>query len=112
MAQRVDNEANPEQGQKRTDQATTPTVQLHRTKEDTIEGVYPPMDSKYTEGACVYGESLLTSGEGGIQKALIPFIFGTIRLDALLQQQITNSKNTLCTTIKDLNSTECFALLD
>ena len=37
MAQRVDNEANPEQGQKRTDQATTPTVQLHRTKEDTIK---------------------------------------------------------------------------
>ena len=37
MAQRVDNEANPEQGQKRTDQATAPTVQLHRTKEDTIK---------------------------------------------------------------------------
>ena len=37
MAQWVDNEANPEQGQKRTDQATTPTVQLHRTKEDTIK---------------------------------------------------------------------------
>ena len=62
--------------------------------------------------ACVYGESLLTSGERGIQKTLIPFVFGTIRLDALLQQQITNSKNTLCTTIKGLNSTECFALLD
>ena len=37
MAQRVDNEANLEQGQKRTDQATTPTVQLYRTKEDTIK---------------------------------------------------------------------------
>ena len=37
MAQRVDNEANPEQGQKRTDQATTPTIELHRTKEDTIK---------------------------------------------------------------------------
>ena len=37
MAQWVDNEANPEQGQKRADQATTPTVQLHRTKEDTIK---------------------------------------------------------------------------
>ena len=37
MAQRVDNEAKKEQGQKRTDQATTPTVQLHRTKEDTIK---------------------------------------------------------------------------
>ena len=36
MVQRVDNEVNPEQEQKRTDQATTPTVQLHRTKEDTI----------------------------------------------------------------------------
>ena len=37
MAQRVDNEVNPEQGQKRTDQATTPTIELHRTKEDTIK---------------------------------------------------------------------------
>ena len=37
MAERVDNEANPEQGQKRTDQATTPTIELHRTKEDTIK---------------------------------------------------------------------------
>ena len=37
MAQRVDNEANPEQVQKTTDQATTPTVELHRTKEDTIK---------------------------------------------------------------------------
>ena len=37
MAQRVDNEANPEQGQKRTDQATAPTIELHRTKEDTIK---------------------------------------------------------------------------
>ena len=36
MAQRVDNEANLEQGQKRTDQATTPTIELHKTKEDTI----------------------------------------------------------------------------
>ena len=37
MAQRVDNEANPEQVQKAMDQATTPTVGLHRTKEDTIK---------------------------------------------------------------------------
>ena len=37
MAQWVDNEANPEQGQKRMDQATTPTIELHRTKEDTIK---------------------------------------------------------------------------
>ena len=37
MAQQVDNEANPRQGQKRTDQATTPTIELHRTKEDTIK---------------------------------------------------------------------------
>ena len=37
MAQRVDNEANLEQGQKRTDKATIPTVQLHKTNEDTIE---------------------------------------------------------------------------
>ena len=37
MAQRVDNEANPEQGQKRTDQAATSTIELHRTKEDTIK---------------------------------------------------------------------------
>ena len=37
MAQRVDNEANPEQVQRTTDQATTPTVELHRTKEDTIK---------------------------------------------------------------------------
>ena len=32
MAQRVDNEENPEQVQKAMDQATTPTVELHRTK--------------------------------------------------------------------------------
>ena len=37
MAQRVDNEANPEQAQRAMDQATTPTVELHRTKEDTIK---------------------------------------------------------------------------
>ena len=37
MAQWVDNEANPEQVQKRTDKATTPTIELHRTKEDTIK---------------------------------------------------------------------------
>ena len=37
MAQRVDNEANPEQVQKTMDQATTPTIELHRTKEDTIK---------------------------------------------------------------------------
>ena len=37
MAQWVDNETNPDQGQKRTDQATTPTIELHRTKEDTIK---------------------------------------------------------------------------
>ena len=37
MAQWVDNEANPEQVQKTMDQATTPTVELHRTKEDTIK---------------------------------------------------------------------------
>ena len=37
MAQWVDNEANPEKVQKATDQATTPTIELHRTKEDTIK---------------------------------------------------------------------------
>ena len=37
MAQQVDNEANPEQVQRTTDQATTSTVELHRTKEDTIK---------------------------------------------------------------------------
>ena len=37
MAQRVDNKANPEQVQKAMDQATTPTVELYRTKEDTIK---------------------------------------------------------------------------
>ena len=37
MAQWVDNEENPEQVQKAMDQATTPTVELHRTKEDTIK---------------------------------------------------------------------------
>ena len=37
MAQQVDKEANPEQGQRRTDQATAPTIELHRTKEDTIK---------------------------------------------------------------------------
>ena len=37
MVQRVDNDANPEQVQKTTDQATTPTVELNKTKEDTIQ---------------------------------------------------------------------------
>ena len=37
MAQRVDNEANPEQLQKAMDQAMNPTVKLHRTKEDAIK---------------------------------------------------------------------------
>ena len=37
MAQRVDNDTNPEQVQKTTDQATAPTVELHKTKEDTIK---------------------------------------------------------------------------
>ena len=37
IAQRVDNEANPEQVQKAMDQTTTPTIELHRTKEDTIK---------------------------------------------------------------------------
>ena len=40
MAQWVDNNANPEQVQKTTDQATTPTVELHKTKEDTIKEFY------------------------------------------------------------------------
>ena len=37
MAQRVDNEANPEQLQRAMDPAMNPTVELHRTKEDAIE---------------------------------------------------------------------------
>ena len=37
MAQRVDNETNPEQLQWAMDPAMNPTVELHRTKEDTIE---------------------------------------------------------------------------
>ena len=37
MAQRVDNEANPEQLQRAMDPAMNPTVEQHRTKEDTIE---------------------------------------------------------------------------
>ena len=37
MAQWVDNKANSEQVQKTMDQATTPMVELHRTKEDTIK---------------------------------------------------------------------------
>ena len=37
MAQQVDNKSNPEQVQKKTDQATTLTIELHRTKEDTIK---------------------------------------------------------------------------
>ena len=37
MAQRVGNKENPEQVQKAMDQATTPTVELHRTKEDIIK---------------------------------------------------------------------------
>ena len=36
MAQRVDNETNPEQ-QRAMDPAMNPTVELHRTKEDAIE---------------------------------------------------------------------------
>ena len=37
MAQQVDNEANPEQLQRAIDPAMNPTVELHRTKEDTME---------------------------------------------------------------------------
>ena len=37
MAQRVDNEANPEQLQRAVDPAMNPTVELHRTKEEAIE---------------------------------------------------------------------------
>ena len=37
MAQREDNEANPEQLQKAMDQAMNPTIELHRTKEDAIK---------------------------------------------------------------------------
>ena len=37
MAQRVDNEANPEQRQKAIGQAMNPTVEIHRTKEDAIK---------------------------------------------------------------------------
>ena len=37
IAQRVDNEANPEQLQKAMDQATNPIIELHRTKEDAIK---------------------------------------------------------------------------
>ena len=37
MAQRVDNEANPEQLQRAADPAMNPKVELHRTKEDAIE---------------------------------------------------------------------------
>ena len=37
MAQRVDNEANPEQLQRATDPAMNPTVELRRTKEDAIK---------------------------------------------------------------------------
>ena len=37
MAQRVDNKANPEQLQRAADPAMNPTVELHRTKEDTPE---------------------------------------------------------------------------
>ena len=36
MAQRVDNEANPEQLHRAMDPAMNPTVELHRTKEDAI----------------------------------------------------------------------------
>ena len=37
MTQWVDNEANPGQLQKAMDQATNPTIELHRTKEDAIK---------------------------------------------------------------------------
>ena len=37
MAQRVDNEANPEQLQRAADPAMNPTVELHRTKEEAIK---------------------------------------------------------------------------
>ena len=37
MAQRVDNEANPEQLQRAADPAMNLTVELHRTKEEAIE---------------------------------------------------------------------------
>ena len=41
MAQWVDNEENPGQVQKTMDQTTTPTVEPHRTKEDTIKEFVP-----------------------------------------------------------------------
>ena len=37
MAQRVDNEPNPEQLQRATDPAMNPTVELHRIKEEAME---------------------------------------------------------------------------
>ena len=48
MAQQVDNEANPEQMQKATDQATTPRIELHRTKEDTMKDSYDMARSTLT----------------------------------------------------------------
>ena len=41
MAQRVDNEAHPEQLQRAVDPAMNPTVELHRTKEEAIEEPLP-----------------------------------------------------------------------
>ena len=40
MAQRVDNKANLEQLQRAADPAMSPTVEVHRTKEDAIEESY------------------------------------------------------------------------
>ena len=40
MAQWVDNEANPEQVQKSMDQATTPTVELHRPRKTPLRNSY------------------------------------------------------------------------
>ena len=40
IAQQVDNEANPEQAQRAMDQVTTPTVELHRTKETPLRNSY------------------------------------------------------------------------
>ena len=48
--------------------------------------------------ACVYGESLLTSGERNIQKKTLNPLFWHNPVGCFIITIITNSKRTLCTT--------------
>ena len=85
----------------------------------TNEGVYPLVYSEYVEGSwssrmlmcmCVYGESLLTSGERNIQKKTLNPLFWHNPVGCFITTIIIiNSNRILCTTNEvheDSNSTD------